>query len=173
MGTPTSFNTMRLHARRLCEQDFADIRRMDQNEQVRATLGGVISAELSCEWMARNLAHWDGCGFGIYMLREADGQLVGRAGLRPCTVEGEREVELGYALMPTFWRQGLATEISSRLVQIGFQDLKLTKIVSFTLPMNVASQGVMQKVGFKYVRDIVHAGLPHVLYELHAPAANG
>ena len=31
---------------------------------------------------------------------------------------------------------------------------------------NAASRGVMEKVGFRYDRELDHAGLPHVIYRL-------
>jgi RimJ/RimL family protein N-acetyltransferase len=46
--------------------------------------------------------------------------------------------------------------------------LGLDDIVAFTLPTNDASRRVMEKLGFSYERDIEHAGMPHVLYRLHA-----
>ncbi len=42
-----------------------------------------------------------------------------------------------------------------------------------TLPTNRASRRVMEKAGFGYERDTVHAGLPHVLYRLPAPRREG
>jgi ribosomal-protein-alanine N-acetyltransferase len=73
-------------------------------------------------------------------------------------------VELHYALIPEFWGQGLVTEMAAAIVGIGFEQLGLKEIVSFTLPSNRASQRVMEKVGFQYERDIIHADLPHVLF---------
>ena len=39
-----------------------------------------------------------------------------------------------------------------------------TEIVAFTRPDNVASRRVMEKADFVYERDVLHVGLPHVLY---------
>jgi RimJ/RimL family protein N-acetyltransferase len=52
------------------------------------------------------------------------------------------------------------------LVRIGLEDLDLDELVAFTLPENVRSRRVMEKAGLFYERDIVHAGLPHVLYRI-------
>lgn len=38
--------------------------------------------------------------------------------------------------------------------------------MSFTLTTNRASERVMAKAGLRRDREIVHAGLPHVLYRL-------
>jgi len=49
---------------------------------------------------------------------------------------------------------------------VAFKQLGLGDIVTFTLATNPASRRIMEKVGCKFERDIVHSGLPHVLYRL-------
>ncbi len=61
---------------------------------------------------------------------------------------------------------GLATELARASVDVAFGPLELEQIVAFTPPDNVASRRVMEKAGFAYERDILHVGLPHVLYKL-------
>jgi RimJ/RimL family protein N-acetyltransferase len=56
--------------------------------------------------------------------------------------------------------------MGEQILKIGFELLKLPEIVCFTLTTNKASQRVMEKLGFKYERDIIHAHLPHLLYRL-------
>jgi [ribosomal protein S5]-alanine N-acetyltransferase len=77
-------------------------------------------------------------------------------------VGGNVEVELAYALVAEYWDRGLATE----MLAVAFEHLGLTELVCFTLTANRASRRVMEKVGFEYERDVVHAGQPHVLYRL-------
>jgi ribosomal-protein-alanine N-acetyltransferase len=64
------------------------------------------------------------------------------------------------------WNKGFATEMSEAALKVGFEELHLERIVAFTLPHNKGSRSVMEHCGFIYQRDIVHAGLPHVLYHL-------
>ncbi len=42
--------------------------------------------------------------------------------------------------------------------------LRVHDVVAFTLPTNLGSRGVVEKVGFTYEREITWANLPHVLY---------
>ncbi len=98
----------------------------------------------------------------------ADGRFVGRAGLHNTHVGGNDEVELAYALMAEFWGKGLATEMAQEIVTVAFERLGMTDVVCFTLTTNRASQRVMEKARFEYERDVVHAGLPHVLYRITA-----
>jgi RimJ/RimL family protein N-acetyltransferase len=51
-------------------------------------------------------------------------------------------------------------------VTVAFENLGMSDLVAFTLPINQASRRVMEKIGFSFERDIVHAGLPHVLYRI-------
>jgi RimJ/RimL family protein N-acetyltransferase len=151
--------------------DFDELARMYRDPQVMATLGGVRCAAETALYLERVLEHWEQYGFGWWTARDPHtGQFAGRGGLRHATVEGRAEVEVGYGLLPEFWGRGLATELARESVRAGFVKLHRPDLVSFTLPTNGASRRVMEKVGFRYERDIVHADLPHVLYRQTASA---
>ena len=138
---------------------------MDEDPQFMALLGGVRDTAGTVTYLETNVKHWADHGFGMWMLRDAaTNAVVGRAILRHLAVEGVDEVEVGYGLLPEYWGRGLATEIAQACVRIGFQQLQLRSIVAITTPPNIASQRVMEKAGLAYDRDIVHAGVPHVLF---------
>ena len=164
-----SFRTERLLAERLREEHLGEIQRMHRDPNVIATLGGFRSDEETARYLQDNLDHWDRYGYGMWVLsHRADGRFVGRAGLRNTSVGGNDEVELAYALMPDYWGRGLATEMAKEILKLAFEKLDLEDIVCFTLPTNLASRRVMEKAGFVYERDVVHAGSPHVLYRINA-----
>ena len=138
---------------------------MDEDLQFMALLGGVRDTAGTVTYLETNVKHWADHGFGMWMLRDAaTNAVVGRAILRHLAVEGVDEVEVGYGLLPEYWGRGLATEIAQACVRIGFQQLRLRSIVAITTPPNIASQRVMEKAGLAYDRDIVHAGVTHVLF---------
>lgn len=170
-----SFHTDRLIATRLQETDLSELCRMHQDANVMATLGGTRSDERTREFLRTNLSHWDEHGFGLWVFRAAsDRTFVGRGGLRHVKIGGHDEVEVTYALMPEFWGCGLATEIARGLVKIGFEQLALAELVTFTLTTNQASRRVMEKVGFAFERELVHGArsFPHVLYRIRARSSN-
>jgi RimJ/RimL family protein N-acetyltransferase len=152
--------------------DLADIRRLHSDPRVMATLsadGNTFGEEQSRAFLNRAAAHWESHGFGLWTLRgRSDGDFVGYGGIRHTEVEGRDEVELAYAIRSECWRKGFATEVSVAALKLGFDVIHLERIVAFTLPHNQASRGAMEHCGFKYQRDFVHAGLPHVLYILEA-----
>lgn len=164
-----TFHTNRLIADRLHQEHLGELYRMHQDPNVMATLGGLRSDDEIRRFLQNNLDHLDCYGYGLWVFRDkVDGRFVGRGGLRNVEVSGNDEVELAYALMAEFWGKGLATQMAEASLTVGFEQLGLTDVACFTLPTNRASQRVMEKAGFKYERDIVHAGLPHVFYRITA-----
>jgi [ribosomal protein S5]-alanine N-acetyltransferase len=157
--------TKRLSAEPLHERHLAELCRMHGDARVMATLGGVRSDGETERFLRANLDHWRRHGHGLLVFRErASGAFVGRGGLRHVEVAGSAEVELAYAVMAAFWGRGLGGEMAAALLRHGGERLGLRGIVAFTLTTNAASRRVMEKLGFRFERNIVHAGLPHVLY---------
>lgn len=166
---PEVVRTERFELRRPTAGDLDDLVRMHLDPRMMQTLGGLRSADQSREDLARMMAHWDEHGFGLYFVHGRSG-FLGRAGVKRVFVGGRDEVEVGYSIVADAWGRGLATEAARRLVRVGFEDLGLTELVSFTLPGNAASRRVMEKAGFRYERDGTYADLPHVFYRLHSPS---
>ena len=165
-------NTARLIGTPAGPSDFADIRRLHCDSRVMATLsvdGKIFTEEESRAFLERAADHWKSHGFGLWVFREQrSGDFVGYGGIKHTTVEDRDVIELSYAITSNYWSKGFASEISLAALKLGFETMHLDRIVAFTLPHNKASRGVMEHCGFTYNRDIVHAGLPHVLYILEA-----
>lgn len=140
--------------------------------RVGATLGGAATPDGVAEYIGREVERWDRDGLGYWLFRTREtGEAVARGGLSRAHVGGRDEVEVGWAVMPAFWGQGYATELGAAAVELAFGPLGLDSVVAYTLPDNVPSRRVMEKLGFSYVREVVHADLPHVLYRLHSPGS--
>lgn len=154
------FSTDRLIADRLCVEDLGELCRMHQDPIVMITLNGIRSDEQTQQFLHNNLNHWQRHGYGIWIFRDKEnGRFVGRGGLRNVCVDGNDEIELAYALMAEYWGKGIATEMASAILTVGFDFLNIENVVCFTLTSNRASQRVMEKVGFQYQCDIIHANL--------------
>ncbi len=87
-------------------------------------------------------------------------------------------LEIGWRLAREAWGQGFATEAARAAVAFGFHELELPEIVSFTVPENVRSRRVMERLGMTHdpAGDFEHPllaeGHPlrrHVLYRLQRP----
>jgi RimJ/RimL family protein N-acetyltransferase len=107
------------------------------------------------------------------------GEFVGYIGLVTMTFAvpsvAQPAVEIGWRLAHKYWGKGLATEGARGAVRYAFETLQLQEIVSITVPANVRSRRVMEKIGMKYLPelDFDHSSVPlghplrpHVLYAL-------
>lgn len=59
------------------------------------------------------------------------------------------ETELSYVLHRGYWGQGIATEVTQRLLQFGFEEMDTHRIFATCLPTNIASWRVLEKIGMK------------------------
>lgn len=64
------------------------------------------------------------------------------------------EYEIYYTLKRKYWGKGLATEASRALIDYIFTKTPITKLVAVVKPNHIASQKVIEKLGFSY-RGIV------------------
>jgi ribosomal-protein-alanine N-acetyltransferase len=162
---PTILETPRLRGEPIGPEHRAGLLAILGDPRVGATLGGVATAadvDAQIAWLA---AHWDRHGFGWYAFSDrATGALVARGGPKTANVGGHDEVEIGWTVAPDRWGGGIATELGAASIEIAFGPLGLVDVVSFTLVDNLASRRVMEKLGFEFERDVLYAGLPHVLY---------
>ena len=167
-----SISTPRLLLRRVQPSDLPDYCAFYADARVMATLGGVRDHAWTAQYLEKQIVHWEQHGFGFWTVRDkATGRFVGRGGLRGTRIEDRDEVEIGYGFVADAWGQGFATELAAESVRVAFEVLELRELVCFTLPTNLASRRVMEKVGFRYERDIVYSELPHVLCRLVKRAA--
>jgi ribosomal-protein-alanine N-acetyltransferase len=162
-----SIQTERLLLERIRPEDLEDMVAMHQDDRFVAVFGHRSMPEHVRRFTAKHIEEWDRLEFSLWTIRDRETRLfIGRGGLRPVTIEGIEEVELGYALRPEWWGRGLATEMSRTALEVGFERLGLQSVVAFTMPSNVRSRHVMEKLGFTFERDFVWADMPHVLYRV-------
>lgn len=164
---PDRLFTERLIADKMDADDFDELCRMHSDPAVMATLGGVRSDAETARFLNEKMAHWQTHGFGYWLFRgRKTGRFVGRGGIQHIDIGGNQEIEIGYSVLAEFWGRGLATEMAEAMVAVAFEQLGLCELVCFTITTNLASQRVMQKVGFTYERTVNHEDQPHVLYRI-------
>jgi [ribosomal protein S5]-alanine N-acetyltransferase len=163
-------STRRLVGTPMEPSHFAEIRTLHSDPRVMATLsadGNIFSEDQTRAFLQRATEHWNLHNFGLWIFRISNTRdFVGYGGIKHAVVEDNDEIELAYAVSSAHWNKGFATEMSEAALKVAFEELRLKGIVAFTLPHNKGSRSVMEHCGFIYQRDIIHAGLPHVLYQL-------
>lgn len=178
MNPLAALETERLTLRRWLEADREPFARMNRDPCVMEFLPGVLSREESDAMVERIEAHFEENGFGLWAaeLREND-DFIGYIGLAIPRFEAAFTpcVEIGWRLAAAYWGRGLATEGARAVVRHAFEALGLRALVSFTVPANVRSRRVMERLGMHHDarEDFDHPLLPvghalrrHVLYRL-------
>lgn len=108
---------------------------------------------------------------GFVGLKRHEAQQEAALPFAPCT-------DIGWRLAARHWGKGYASEAARACLAFGFQALGLEEIVSFTVPANLRSRAVMEKLGMRedargaFAHPALPAGHPlshHVLYRLRKP----
>lgn len=160
--------TPRLAGRRPEPGDLAAYQRVWTDARVDEALWPehLRTADRAETFLRDAIAHWDRWGFGPWTML-LDGEPIGYAGLRHDEVAGRPEVEAMWFVDPDHWGHGYATELAREAIRVAFEVLELDSVVAQTVHDNAPSRAVMEKLGFAYEGDTVHAGLPHVVYRLN------
>jgi len=94
-------------------------------------------------------------GFGLWAtIHKETGVFIGRCGLLPWTIEGQSEVEVAYLLARAYWGQGLATEAAQAILEYGFEQLPVARLICLIDPENRASVKVATKIGMSYEKEV-------------------
>jgi RimJ/RimL family protein N-acetyltransferase len=166
--------TARLLLRRFTDADREPFAELNRDPRVMEHFPAPLDRAGSDELLRRHDEHWDDHGFGAWAV-EHEGAFVGFVGLvvparrmpcGPC-------VEVGWRLARDAWGKGIASEAAREALRWGFEELALDEVVSFTVPANVRSRAVMERIGMTrdVAGDFEHPALPeghplrpHVLY---------
>jgi RimJ/RimL family protein N-acetyltransferase len=97
-------------------------------------------------------------------IHKETGQFIGRCGLLPWTLDGQSEVEVAYLLAKDYWGQGLGTEAAQAILNYGFEQLGLSRLICMIDPDNQASIKVARKIGMNLEKKMKDDMGPFLLY---------
>jgi len=177
MPPPIEFDTERLRLRQWRASDREPLAAMNADAEVMRFFPSTLTREAS----DRSVDLWQreiaGRGWSNWAVElKASGEFIGFIGLTvpwrklpftPC-------VEIGWRLSRAHWRRGYATEGARAVLRVGFTQVGLDEIVSFTAVVNLPSRAVMERIGMADAReDFDHPALAegsplrrHCLYRL-------
>jgi RimJ/RimL family protein N-acetyltransferase len=145
--------TERLILRGWREADREPFAALNADPAVMEHFQGTMSREASDAFVDRIQAHWKEAGWGLWAVELPGGApFIGYVGLWPADyVTGNPMVEVGWRLASPHWGHGYATEAAREALRVGFEEVGLEEIVSFTVPQNERSWRVMERIGL--IRD--------------------
>jgi len=172
-----TLKTPRLILRPWRDADDAPFAAMFDDPKVMEFLPAATRPEIEA-FTLRIKGHFAEHGFGWWAV-EVSGvaPFIGYVGLTIPRFEAPfmPAVEVGWRLASAHWGNGYATEGAKAALDFGFTQLGLKEIVSFTVPANVRSIHVMQRIGMlrdpneDFDHPRLAAGDPlrrHVLYRI-------
>src|SRR3990167_2232368 len=144
--------TERLILRTWKKEDAEVYFQINQNPKVIEFLGGPLTREQIYDFIPAVNKHQEKQGYTLWAVElKETGELIGFIGLNYIDWEAHftPAVEVGWRLGSQYWGNGYATEGAKAALDYGFKQCGLKEIVSFTVPANVRSIRVMEKIGLK------------------------
>ncbi|MEK4425291.1 GNAT family N-acetyltransferase [Solibacillus sp. FSL K6-1523] len=143
--------TERLVLREIKLQDATQIYQVFSNDEVTKyyglkTFNKLEQAEKVIEAFATSFQEKRGIRWGIELKGKAG--LIGTIGFNLWS-PAHRRAEVGYEVHPDFWRFGYTSEALTKIVEYGFQEMKLTRIGAVVFLENEASNQLLLKQGFE------------------------
>jgi ribosomal-protein-alanine N-acetyltransferase len=117
------------------------------------------------ERIQKNLRRYAEHGVGQWPLFLKPGnQFAGYCGLVWQEIDGNREIEVGYALARHAQGQGIATEAARACMNYAFTTLGEERIISLIRPENLPSRRVAERNGMAVEKETIFYELPHLVY---------
>lgn len=178
-GSPVlRLETERLVLREFLEGDRAPFAALNADARVMEHFPNALTREESDKLVDRIGRHWAEDGLGLWAVeRRDDGAFLGFTGLAPPRFEAAFTpcVEVGWRLAAEAWGHGYATEAAKAALAFGFEVRGLEEILSWTVPANLRSRAVMERIGMTrdaaddFDHPSIAVGSPlrrHVLYRI-------
>lgn len=163
--------TERLKFRLLEKTDFEDWLPLFQVEKVAEFLAfdTSLSATELCEaWFQKIFHRYENDLGGMNVLEDKiTGKLVGQCGLLVQEVEGESRLEIGYSILPEFWRNGFASEAAQKCKDYAFENDFSEELISMVHVDNIASEKVARKNGMQLEKTLPdYKGCPANIFKI-------
>jgi len=86
--------------------------------------------------------------FQLVVTLKSNRQLIGNCGIR-MSAPSARQAEIGYELSPQAWGRGYTSEAGRAILEFGFNELRLHRIIAWCNADNLASVHLLEKLGMQ------------------------
>jgi RimJ/RimL family protein N-acetyltransferase len=150
--------TERLRLRPWRAQDVEAISRHCNSPEIMSWLGGVQDRDAIEAMRARSDALQAERGHCMWIVEgREDGGFLGICGLKIMNDEGapvEGDVEIGWRFRRESWGRGHAREAAEAALRWGWAHLDCPRVIAITVPANLHSWGLMERIGMHRRRDL-------------------
>ncbi len=102
------------------------------------------------------------------LISKKTGELIGQCGLLKQTVDGIEELEIGYSILPEFWKRGYATEAAQHCKYYAFKHQLSESLISIISLENKGSQKVALNNGMHIDKTTTYSNNPVYIYRVTA-----
>ena len=168
--------TKRLILRHLAPDDLDSLFALYSDPEVRRYFPeGTLTYEETkkeLEWFLDGHPEHPELGLWATIHKETN-QFIGRCGLLPWTIDERPEVEVAYMLAKEYWGQGLGTEAAQAILEYGFEQLQLSRLICLIDRENLASVKVATKIGMTFEKEGEDEKGPFLLYSRNKQSTTG
>ena len=159
--------TQRLQFRKLTENNLEAFLPFFQSEEAMAYSGfDITKAEENCKtWMGYVYKRYADNNGLMTLVHKDTGEFIGQCGLLKQRVDDIDEIEIGYHILPKFWRQGYAAEAAIKCKEEGFK-MGIPSIISIIHPNNYKSIKVAERNGMELEKETMFREQPVKIYRV-------
>lgn len=163
--------TERLKFRLLVQNDFETWLELFKDNTAGDFLGmeKIPTPEEQCkEWFKiTDNRYKNNLGGMNVLIDKSDNELIGQCGLLVQEVDGDREMEIGYSILPKFWNKGYATEAAQKCRDFAFRNCYSDSLISIIHIDNIQSEKVAMKNGMKKTNNMVFKEMPVNIFRIY------
>jgi len=104
-------------------------------------------------------------GMNVLISKET-GEFIGQCGLLKQTVDGIQELEIGYSILPKYWKQGYAIEAAQKCKAFAIEHDLASSLISIIHVENIPSQKVAIKNGMRLDKTTVFNENPSHIFRI-------
>ena len=139
--------TKRLIIEHFKESDISDWAKIESDANVRRFVDGkALSFDEARKYVEMNIRQYQKIGYGRYAVRlKEKRKLIGMCGF----LKENYGIDFGYRYSKISWGKGFGFEAAKVVLNYGFSELGLKKVVGLTAEKNFGSIRILEKLGFK------------------------
>ena len=128
--------------------DISDWAEIESDAHVRRFVDGkVLSLKEAGEYIKINMRQYQTHHYGRYAVRlKENRKLIGMCGF----LNEPYGIDFGYRYSKDSWGKGLGFEAAKEVLEYGFIELGLEKVLGLTAEQNYGSIRILEKLGFKF-----------------------
>lgn len=102
------------------------------------------------------------------LIDKTPNSLIGQCGLLVQTVDNIKELEIGYSILPKYWKKGYASEAAKKCKEYAFKNDYAKSLISIIHTDNIPSQKVAINNGMHLNKTTTYKDNPVYIYRVDA-----